>query len=136
MDYRILTRKLVKFFANYNLKFHGGKEFRLFETGVAFVSTLIPIGFYLIVRKLDLSKILTFLTAAYLILITLFYCLFCYLESVYLNVIITQPKMVDGIISFHYNNVNYKFILFLTIVSTFICGLITKRILNRKKASL
>ena len=56
LDYRILTRRTVKYFANYQLGFYGGKYFRIFETGIAFILTLIPIGFYFISRKVSSLK--------------------------------------------------------------------------------
>lgn len=51
LDYRILTRRVVKLFADNKLEFYGGKDFRIFETDIAFILTLIPIGFYLTARK-------------------------------------------------------------------------------------
>jgi hypothetical protein len=131
MDYRILTRKLIKYFADYELEFYGGKEFRLFATHIAFILTLIPIGFYWTARKLNSLKEFIILVLIYLILSLLFYLLYCFLESIYLNVIITQPKMNGEVINFHYDNVNYKMILALTISSTFIGGIIAKRIINK-----
>jgi hypothetical protein len=40
--------------------------------------------------------------------------------------------MDDGILKYHQNNVNYRMILFLTIISTFISGIIFKKIINEK----
>jgi hypothetical protein len=133
MDYRILTRNLVKYFANYKLDFYGGKEFRLFETDIAFILTLIPIGFYFTLQKISSIKKTLLLILIYLILIPLFFCLYCFVESIYLNIIITQAKIEEGIINFHFNNVNYRMILFLTIISTFISGIIFKKITKSKK---
>ena len=133
LDYRILTRKAVKYFANYELGFYGGKDFRVFETDIAFILTLIPIGFYFTTRKINsINKILR-LNLIYLILIPLFYSFYCYLESQFINITITNPIMNDGILKYHQNNVNYRMILFLTIISTFISGIIIKTITNEKK---
>ena len=133
MDYRILTRKLIKNLANYELEFYGGKEFRLFATHIAFILTLIPIGFYWTARKLNSLKDFLFLLLIYLILTPLFYLFYCFLESIYLNIIITQPKMDGEIIKFHYDNVNYKMILGLTIFSTFFGGIILNKFIDKLK---
>ncbi|MGB3606950.1 hypothetical protein [Psychroserpens sp.] len=133
MDYRNLTRNLVKYFANYKLDFYGGKEFRLFETDIAFILTLIPFGFYFTYLKINSLKKILSLILFYLILVPLFFCFYCFIESIYLNIIITQPRIEGEIINFHFNNVNYRMILFLTIISTFISGIIFKKITKWKK---
>ena len=133
LDYRILTRKTVKYLADYKLGFYGGKDFRLFQTDIAFILTLIPIGFYLTSRKISSLKKIIGLNLVYLILIPTFYCLFCFLESQFIEITITNPIMNDGILKYHQNNVNYKMILFLTIISTFIIGIIFKKITTEKK---
>lgn len=133
IDYRILTRSTIKYLANYELGFYGGKDFRFFQTDIAFILTLIPIGFYFTSRKISSLKKILWLNLVYLILITLFYCLFCYLESQFINITVTNPIMNDGILKYHQNNVNYRMILFLTIISTFISGIIIKKITNGKK---
>ncbi len=133
LDYRILTRSTVKYLADYKLEFYGGKEFRIFETDIAFILTLIPIGFYFTSRKVSSLKKIIGLNLIYLILIPIFYCLFCYLESQFIDITMTNPIMSDGILKYHQNNVNYRMILFLTIISTFISGIIFKKITNEKK---
>ena len=133
LDYRILTRRIVKYFADYELGFYGGKDFRLFETDIAFILTLIPIGFYLTSRKVSSLKKIIGLNLVYLILIPLFYCLYCFLESQFIKITITNPIMNDGVFKYHQNNVNYRMILFLTILSTLINGIIIKKITNGKK---
>ena len=133
LDYRILTRRTVKYFANYELGFYGGKDFRLFETDIAFILTLIPIGFYFTSRKVSSFTKIIGLNLVYLILIPAFYCLFCYLESQFIKITITNPIMNDEVLKYHQNNVNYRMIIFLTIISTFISGIIIKKITNEKK---
>jgi len=133
LDYRILTRRTLKYLADYKLEFYGGKEFRIFETDIAFILTLIPIGFYFTSRKVSSLKKIIGLNLIYLILIPIFYCLFCYLESQFIDITMTNPIMSDGILKYHQNNVNYRMILFLTIISTFISGIIFKKITNEKK---
>ncbi len=130
LDYRILTRRTLKYLADYKLEFYGGKEFRIFETDIAFILTLIPIGFYFTSRKVSSLKKIIGLNLIYLILIPIFYCLFCYLESQFIDITMTNPIMSDGILKYHQNNVNYRMILFLTIISTFISGIIFKKITN------
>ena len=132
LDYRILTRRTVKYFADYKLGFYGGKDFRIFETDIAIILILIPIGFYFTTRKVISIKQKFLLYLSYLILIPAFYCLYCFLESQYIKMTITLPIMDNGILKYHQNNVNYRVILFLTILSTFVGGIITKRIINRK----
>ena len=134
LDYRILTRRSVKFFANYELGFYGGKDYRIFETDVAFILTLIPIGFYFTARNIISLKGRILLNLIYMISILIFYCLYCFLESQFIKITITAPIMDNGILKYHQNNVNYRIILILTILSTFIGGIIIKRIINRKKA--
>ncbi len=133
LDYRILTRRTVKYFTNYQLSFYGGKDFRIFETDIAFIMTLIPIGFYFTSLKINSLKKIIGLNLVYLILIPLFYCLYCFLESQFIKTTITNPIINDGVLKYHQNNVNYKMILFLTILSTFISGIIIKKITARKK---
>ena len=133
LDYRILTRETVKYLANFKLEFYGGKDFRFFETDIAFILTLIPIGFYFTSRKVSSLKKIIGLNLIYLILIPAFYCLFCFLESQFIKITITNPIIDDGILKYHLNNVNYKMILFLTIISTFISGIIFKKIATEKK---
>jgi hypothetical protein len=133
IDYRVLTRKTVKYLANYELGFYGGKGLRIFETEIAFILTLIPIGFYFTSRNVNsLTKIIGQILI-YLILIPAFYFLICYLESRFIKITITNPIMDDGVLKYHQNNVNYRMILFLTIISTFISGIIIKKITNKKK---
>ncbi len=133
LDYRILTRRTVKYLADYKLGFYGGKDFRLFETDIAFILTLIPIGFYFTSRKIRSLKKIIRLNLVYLILISTFYCLYCFLENQFIKITITNPIMNDGILKYHQNNVNYRMILFLTTISTFISGIIIKKIANGKK---
>ena len=133
LDYRILTRRTVKYLADYKLGFYGGKDFRLFETDIAFILTLIPIGFHFTSRKVSSLKKIIGLNLIYLILIPTFYCLYSFLESQFIKITITNPIMNDGILKYHQNNVNYRMILFLTIISTFISGIIIKKMANGKK---
>ena len=129
LDYRILTRITIKYFANYELEFYGGKDFRIFETDIAFILTLIPIGFYFTSRKVSSVKKTLWLNLVYLILVPLFYCLYCFIESQFIKITNTLSIVDNGILKYHHNNVNYRMILFLTIISTFICG---KIFLNKK----
>ena len=133
LDYRILTRRTIKYFAEYELGFYGGKGFRIFETDIAFILTLIPIGFYFISQKVSSLKKVIGLNLVYLTLLLAFYCVYCYLESQFIKITITNPIINDGVLKYHQNNVNYRMILFLTILSTFICGLIIKKIIKGKK---
>jgi len=134
LDYRIITRRSVKYFADYKLGFYGGKDFRIFETHIAFILTLIPIGFYFTTRKVNSLKSKLILNLIYIILIPIFYCFYSFIESQYIKFTITNPIMNDGILKYHLNNVNYRMILFMTITSTVICGIIVKRIINKKPA--
>ena len=132
LDYRILTRRTVKYFADYELNFYGGKDFRIFETDIAFILTLFPIGFYFIIRKINSVKKILCLNLVYLILSVGFYSLFCYLESQFIKITATAPVMNDGIMAYHHNNVNYRMILIFTLISTFMSGIIIKRLTNKK----
>jgi len=119
LDYRILTRKTIIFFANYKLGFYGGKDFRIFETDIAFILTLVPIGFYLTSRNIYVIKRKILLYLVYGTSIPMFYCLYCFLESQFINLTVTQPIFNNEVLKYHQNNVNYRMILFLTILSTF-----------------
>lgn len=132
LDYRILTRRTVKYFANYQLGFYGGKDFRIFETDIAFILSLIPIGLYFTSRKVSSFKKIIELNLINLILIPSFYCLFCYLESQFINITVTNPIMNNEFLEYHQNNLNYRMILFLTIISTFISGIIINKIISEK----
>lgn len=132
IDYRILTRRTVKYFANYQLGFYG-KEFRIFETDVALILTLIPIGFFFTTRKTETVKKIIGMNLVFLLSIITFYCFYCYLESHFIKLTVTNPIMNDGILEYHLNNLNYRTILILTIISTFISGMIIKKIINGKK---
>ena len=129
LDYRILTRITIKYFANYELEFYGGKDFRIFETDIAFILTLIPIGFYFTSRKVSSVKKILWLNLVYIILVPLFYSLYCFIESQFIKITNTLSIVDNGILKYHHNNVNYRMILLLTIISTFICG---KIFLNKK----
>lgn len=133
IDYRILTRRTVKYLANYELGFYGGKGLRIFETDIAFILTLIPIGFYFTSRKISSRTTIILQALIYLILIPAFYFLICYLESQFIKITITNPIMNDGVLKYHQNNLNYRMILFLSIISTFISGIIIKKMTNEKK---
>ena len=86
LDYRILTRRTVKYFADYELNFYGGKDFRIFEPDIAFILTLFPIGFYFTIRKISSVKKILCLNLVYLILIPVFYSFFLLSrKSVYKN---------------------------------------------------
>lgn len=131
IDYRILTRKTVVHFANYKLGFYGGKDFRIFETDIAFILTLIPIGFYFLIRQLNSVKKIIFLFFIYLILISVFYCFYCYLESIFIEITITNPITDDEILKYHENNLNYRMILLLSIISTFTISYLFKLTINK-----
>ena len=131
LDYRILTRRTVKYFADYELNFYGGKDFRIFEPDIAFILTLFPIGFYFTIRKISSVKKILCLNLVYLILIPVFYSFFCYLESQFIKITATAPVMNDGIMAYHHNNVNYRMILIFTFISTFMSGIIIKRLTKK-----
>ena len=133
LDYRILTRKLIKFFADDKIAFIGGKEFRLFETDIAVILPFIPIVFYITTRRFKTIKNKILLSLTYVISLPIFYCFFCFLESVYFYAIITQSRDVDAVLKFHRENVHYQLILSLTIFLTFITGLFAKTLLNKKR---
>jgi hypothetical protein len=128
LDYRILTRQTIHYLADYKLGFYGGKDFRIFETDIAFILTILPIGFYLTARKINSVKRIIVLNVAYLLLIPLYYGLFCYLESQFIKITVTDPLLQDGVLKYHQNNVNYRLILFFTILSTYISGIIVNKI--------
>jgi hypothetical protein len=128
LDYRILTRQTIHYLADYKLGFYGGKDFRIFETDIAFILTLLPIGLYFTARKINSVKRIIVLNVAYLILIPIYYVLFCYLESQFIKITVTDPLLQDGVLKYHQNNVNYRIILFFTILFTFISGKLIKKI--------
>jgi len=133
-DYRILTRKSIMYFSKFKIDYYGGKDFWIFPTDVAFILTLIPISYFLLTRKLiSLETKLKFVTL-YLVSIVCFYCFYCYLESEFIRITVTNPTYIDGALMYHSRNINYNKILFTTIVSTFITGIIIIRNLTKKPA--
>jgi hypothetical protein len=135
LDYRILTRRTVIFLANYRLGFYGGKDFRILETDIAFILTLIPITFYLTSRNVHFIKRKMQLYLVYGISIPMFYCTYCFLESQFINLTVTQPIIDDGVLKYHHNNVNYRMILLLTILSTFAMGTLIRYISGKAEGN-
>lgn len=131
LDYRILTRRIVKYSAGYELEFYGGKDFSFFETQMALILTLIPVGFYFTTRKISSLKEIIKLKLLYLILIPIFYYVYCYLESQFIETLKTKFIFDESVLKYPQNCVNYEMILFLTIISTLISGLMM-RILTKK----
>jgi len=128
-DYRTLTRNSIKYFADYKLSFYGAKEFRIFETDIAFILTLIPISFFVLTKNLASFVLKVRFAIFYGICIPAFYCLYCFLESEFIKITITLPDYVNGALMYHSNNINYRLILFATIISTYIVGIISKKII-------
>lgn len=130
-NYRIMTRNTIKYLANYELEFYAVKTFRLFEADVAFILILIPIGFYIINRKISSLKKVIRLVLMTIILIPLFYYLFCYFESLFIRTSTSTSTSTSTInnqvLKYHQNKVSYRMILFLTIVSVLISGNIIKK---------
>lgn len=134
LEYRVLTRTAVKYFANFKIGYYGGKGLRIFETDIAFILTLLPISFSILIRKLNSFPAKLILAIQYLICIPAFYCLYCFMESEFIAVTTTLSRYVDGVFMYHSNNINYRSILFLTVTSTFAIGIITGKLI--KKAGL
>jgi len=133
LDYRILTRRVIIFFADYELGFYPGKDFRILETDIAFVLTLFPIGFFFIVRNLDSTVNTIGFIGAYIFFLAVFYCIFCYAESQYIKYTVTTPTFDKGVLKYHLRNVNYRSILFLSLLCSFTCAFALKIIIYRKK---
>ncbi len=133
-DYRILTRNSIKYFAKFKIDYYGGKGYRIFETDIAFILTLIPITFFILVRKLNSLGTKLRFAILYLISIVSFYCLYCYMESEFIAITSTLGAYRNGVFMYHSNNINYRGILLSTIISTFVIGIIAKKLI--KKASL
>ncbi len=122
------------YFADYEIGFYGGKDLRILETDIAFILTLIPIGFFITSRNVTSLKNRLILNLVYVTQIIIFYCLFCFIESQFIKYTVDQPLIVNGILKYHMNNVNYRTILLLTIISTFTGGLIFKLLILKKPA--
>lgn len=131
IDYRILTRKAIKYFAKYKIDYYGAKDFRFFQTDIAFILTLIPISYFFLNKNLTSNIIKLKLALLYVISIIGFYCLYCYAESEFIRITVQFPKEENGVILYHHNNLNYRGILFITIISTFSIGIITKKIIKK-----
>lgn len=130
IDYRILTRKSVKYFSKVKIDFYGGKDFRIFETDIAYILTLIPISLFLLTRKLTLLSTKIKYTMLFIISIVSFYCLYTYGESCIIGITIDLPTYINGTLMYNYNNVDYKGILFLTIVSSFVVTILAKKLID------
>jgi hypothetical protein len=129
-DYRILTRKSIKYLSLFKIEYYGGKEFWILPTNVALILTLIPISFFVLSRKLAKLKLAIF----YVISIVFFYCFYCYLETEFIKITVTNPTYINGALMYHSNNINYNKILIATIISTFVSGIVIGKL--AKKASL
>lgn len=132
-DYRILTRRAIIFFADYELGFYPGKDFRILETDIAFILTLLPIGLFFIVLRLDSTVNTIAFILAYIFCVSVFYCVFCYAESQYIKYTVTTPTFDNGVLKYHLRNVNYRSILFLTLLSSLAGVFALKGIIHRKK---
>lgn len=131
LDYRNLTRNTVKYFANYSIEYYRGKEFRIFPIEIALNLTLIPTGYYLLTKTLNSLKTKLILALVMATSLAGFYCLFCYIESEFIRMTVTRPTYENGALLYHFNNVNYKGILFATIVSSFVVGLVAKKLIKK-----
>lgn len=127
IDYRILTRNTIKFFARYTIDFYGVKEFRIFETDIAFILTLIPISYFFLVANLNSFALKFVLAFECLLCIIGFYCLYCTIESEFIRITVTLPPNKNGVLLYHHLNIDYRIIPFFTIISTFGIGLIIKK---------
>ncbi len=76
IDYRILTRKSIKYFAKYKMDFYGAKDFRFFQTDIALILILIPISHFFLTNKIVSFRTKLKLTLLYLLSIIGFYCLY------------------------------------------------------------
>lgn len=130
IDYRILTKKSIKYFANYKIDYYGAKEFRFLGTDIAFILTLIPISYYFLNKNLTLHRTKLKLALLYIIATIGFYCFYCYTESEFIRLTYTLPIDKNGVLLYHHNNVNFRGILFMTIISTSIIGLVAKKLIN------
>ncbi|WP_291134356.1 hypothetical protein, partial [Flavobacterium sp. UBA7663] len=131
IDYRILTRSSVKYFASFKIEYYGGKGFRIFETDIAFILTLIPISFFILSKNLTSLIKKLILAMIYLVGIIGFYCFYCYLESEFISITSKLGAYRNGNFMYHSNNINYRGILFSTIISTFVIGIVSKKIITK-----
>lgn len=131
IDYRILTRKSIRFFSNHEIDYYGGKEFRFFVTDSAAILALIPICLYTLIKDLALLTTKFKITLLFLITIPFFYCLYCYTEVQLIKMTVTNPTYINGSLMYHSNNIDYRGILFFTIVSAFLMALAGKK-MNKK----
>lgn len=131
IDYRIFTKKTIKYFAHYNLDYFGAKEFRILETNIAFILTLIPISYYFLTKNLTSYPTKLKVALLYIISVIGFYCFYCYIESEFIRLTYTLPIVKNGVLLYHHNNVNFKGILFMTIISTFVIGILANKFFNK-----
>jgi hypothetical protein len=130
LDYRILTRQTIQKFIN--IDFYPNKDWRFMEIDIACVLLLIPISLFIITKSINDQKTILKFALFYACLVFGFYHFYCFAESKYILNTIEQANIQNGIIKYHKDNVNYKMILIMTIVSTFIIEMIIKRILKNK----
>lgn len=131
IDYRILTRRVIKYLSKIKIDYYGGKEFRIFETDIAFILTLIPISIFILVKKLSSVISKFFLTLLFLISCISFYFLYCYLETYLIEMTITNLYYNHGVLMIHSNNIDYRLIAFTTITSSFVIGIMVKLIIKK-----
>lgn len=133
VDYRILTKKAIKYFAHYKIDYYAAKEFRFLETGIAFILILIPISYYFLTKNSTSYATKLKLALLYTIAILGFYCFYCFTESEFIRLTYTLPRDKNGVLLCHSNNINFRGILFMTIISTFIVGLVAKKLINNSQ---
>lgn len=133
-DYRILTRKSIMYFSRFKIDYYGGKDFWILPTDIAFILTLIPLSFFMLSRKLISFETKLKLAVFYLVSLICFFCFYCYLESEFIRITVTDPTYINGALMYHSRNINYNKILFITIISVFVTGIIIRKL--TKKASL
>ncbi len=116
--YYSLTRQLVSNFANYNLEFYGAKQIRIYSLDIGLLFTLIPIGLFFIVKNTKETKYKLLLIASFTFLLILYYCVFCQLESRFIKY--TTTVDMGNIYRYHHLNINYRLILFISILTVII----------------
>ena len=131
MDYRDFTRDVVQYLANYDLKFYGGKDSISLSLIAPFIFALTPVGFHFTSSRIVSSERRLAHTFIQLVLILIFYFIYCFLDGVYIYNKIVPIEEVDGVVKFHKNDLHYTMIVLLTLTSTFMTGTIIKKVMTR-----
>lgn len=116
VQYKTLTQTLILKIANYDLSYYGAKQFSFFVPDLGFILTLIPIGLYIVLKSQKSKRNIFISILFFSCLLVLFYIFYCFSESQIIKY--TTTASIKNIYYYHHQNVNYRLIALLSIISS------------------